>query len=94
MALLTELLGRRWAVRVVWELRRGALTFRALQKACGGVSPSVLQSRLHELQRVGVIEKVPRMGYRLSASGESLYRTLEPLAEWAEARDRPWRRAK
>ncbi|MGB5245223.1 MAG: helix-turn-helix domain-containing protein [Woeseia sp.] len=90
MVQLTDLLGRRWALRVVWELRRGALTFRALQEACGQISPSVLQSRLHELVSVGVIEKIPRLGYRLSTSGELLYRTLEPVAEWAEARDRSW----
>lgn len=91
MVLLTDLLGRRWALRVIWELRHGALTFRALQQASGQISPSVLQSRLHELTRAGVIEKIPRMGYRLSASGELLYRALEPVADWAEARDRPWR---
>jgi hypothetical protein len=38
MALL-DLLGRRWALRVLWELRDGeALTFRELQARCGGVS--------------------------------------------------------
>lgn len=90
MAQLTDLMGRRWALRVVWELRGGALTFRALQEACGQISPSVLQTRLHELVNVGVVEKIPRMGYRLSTSGELLYRTLEPVADWAEARDRSW----
>ena len=94
MTLLTDVLGRRWALRVVWELRRGALTFRALQAACGQISPSVLQSRLHELVRLGIIEKIPRMGYRLSASGELLYRALEPVADWAEHRDRGWRAKK
>jgi DNA-binding HxlR family transcriptional regulator len=87
---LTDLFGRRWALRVVWELRRGALTFRALQQACGQISPSVLQSRLHELHQVGVIEKIPRVGYRLSAGGELLYRALEPVADWAETSDRRW----
>ncbi|MGB5345449.1 MAG: helix-turn-helix domain-containing protein [Woeseia sp.] len=94
MEALTDLLGRRWALRVIWELRRGALTFRLLQQASGQISPSVLQSRLHELVGAGVIEKIPRIGYRLSASGELLYRALEPVADWAEARDRPWHVAK
>ena len=85
MAAFSELAGRRWALRVVWELRAGALTFRGLQAACGQISPSVLQSRLHELSRIGVIEKIPRLGYRLTASGEALYQALEPVAEWTEA---------
>ncbi len=81
---LLERLDRRWALRVIWELRHGALTFRGLQAACGGVSPGVLQGRLHELRALGVIEKVPRLGYRLSVAGEQLGTALEPLAEWAE----------
>ena len=48
MALL-DLLGRRWALRVLWELRGGpAPTFRELQSRCGDVSSSVLAQRLHE----------------------------------------------
>ena len=57
--------GRRWALRVVWELRVGPLNFRALQAACGNISPSVLQRRLHELRDQQIIEKIPRLGYRL-----------------------------
>ena len=44
MALL-DLLGRRWALRMLWELREGGLSFRALQERCDGVSPSVLNTR-------------------------------------------------
>jgi DNA-binding HxlR family transcriptional regulator len=80
-----DLLGRRWSLRVIWELRAGGRNFRALQAACGNISPSVLQARLHELQGMGAIEKIPRLGYRLSASGERLYQCLEGLGEWAEA---------
>ena len=80
---LTDHLGRRWALRVIWELREGALTFRALQAACGHISPSVLQARLHELVGLGLVEKIPRVGYRLSGAGEQLYLQLEPLADWA-----------
>ncbi len=49
MALL-DLLGRRWALRVVWELRDGPLVFRALQERCAGMSSSVLNQRLRELR--------------------------------------------
>ena len=55
MALL-DLLGRRWALRILWELRDGPLTFRALQAACGNLSPSVLNDRLRELREAGILE--------------------------------------
>lgn len=83
MALALDVAGRRWALRIAWELRVGPLNFRALQSACGKVSPSVLQRRLHELRDLGVIEKIPRLGYRLSASGERLFQVLAQLDKWS-----------
>ncbi|GMR17204.1 MAG: hypothetical protein BMS9Abin32_269 [Gammaproteobacteria bacterium] len=83
MARILELCGRRWALRAVWELRVGPLNFRALQSACGDISPSVLQRRLHELSRFGIIEKIPRLGYRLSGSGERLFHVLLMLNKWS-----------
>lgn len=83
-ARLMDSLGRRWALRVIWELRAGPETFRGLQAACGHISPSVLQTRLHELAECRVVEKVPRLGYRLTTSGETLYQVLEPLADWSQ----------
>jgi DNA-binding HxlR family transcriptional regulator len=84
MAATLDAFGRRWALRVVWELRVGALNFRALRQACGGISPSVLQRRLHELRDAGVIETIPRLGYRLSARGERLFPVLAELGRWAD----------
>lgn len=75
---------RRWAMRVVWELRVGPLNFRALQAACGQISPSVLQRRLHELSDLGVVEKIPRLGYRLSTRGEKLFQVLAQLNRWSD----------
>ena len=83
MALALDVFGRRWALRIAWELRVGPLNFRALQAACGHISPSVLQRRLHELRDLGVIEKIPRLGYRLSTSGEKLFQVLAQLDRWS-----------
>ncbi len=55
MALL-DLLGRRWALRVIWELRDGALGFRELQARAGGLSPTILSTRLEELRGAGLVE--------------------------------------
>lgn len=83
MARALALTGQRWALRIVWELRVGPLSFRALQAACGHISPSVLQHRLHELRGVGVVESIPRLGYRLTASGEQLFQVLADLNKWS-----------
>ena len=82
MALL-DLLGRRWALRVLWELREGEVGFRALQARCDGMSPSVLSQRLAELVEAGIVEQGEGQQYGLSGQGEGLLRALAPLNEWA-----------
>jgi DNA-binding HxlR family transcriptional regulator len=84
MALL-DLLGRRWGLRVLWELRDGeSLTFRELQARCDDVSSSVLNDRLRELRAAQIIHTRPREGYELTALGETLLAALGPLQDWAE----------
>jgi DNA-binding HxlR family transcriptional regulator len=82
MALL-DLLGRRWSLRIAWELRGGPLGFRALQARCDGMSPSVLSGRLTELSEAGIVEQSDDQSYGLSVEGTALLRALEPLNEWS-----------
>src|SRR3954451_10289143 len=81
-----DLLGRRWALRVLWELRGEHLGFRALQTRCEGMSSSVLRDRLAELTSAGLLETDPVGAYGLSAHGRSLLEALQPLSRWADAR--------
>jgi DNA-binding HxlR family transcriptional regulator len=82
MALL-DLLGRRWTMRVIWELRESTLSFRDLQAACGGVSSSVLNHRLGELRHAGIVEAGDDGGFRLSGEGRRLLEAYRPLDDWA-----------
>jgi DNA-binding HxlR family transcriptional regulator len=83
MALL-DLLGRRWSLRILWELREQTLTSRALRAACDEASPTVLQARLSELREAGLIELFPASGYRLTGLGRELQETFLPLHRFAE----------
>jgi DNA-binding HxlR family transcriptional regulator len=83
MALL-DLLGRRWSLRVLWELRTGeSLTFRELQAHCAEVSSSVLNDRLRELRQAGIVTAAASRGYSLTPEGARLLQDLEPLDGWA-----------
>jgi DNA-binding HxlR family transcriptional regulator len=80
---LLDAIGRRWALRVLWELRSGdELTFRGLRSACADVSPSVLNERLAELRELGLVEQ-GEAGYRLTRDGTGLSALLGPLDAWA-----------
>jgi DNA-binding HxlR family transcriptional regulator len=76
-----DLLGRRGALRVLWELRGEALTFRALQEAAD-TNPALLNTRLKELRDAGVIAHGDG-GYGLTDAGRALMRALHPLSDWA-----------
>jgi DNA-binding HxlR family transcriptional regulator len=78
-----DLLGRRWTLRVLWELRSGPLRFRALQAACGGLSPTLLNRRTAELRAAGLLV-VEEGGYALTQAGRELHGALGPLNTWAE----------
>ena len=82
MALL-DLLGRRWTLRILWELRRGPFTFAELQTRCDAMSPSVLNQRISELRDALIIAHTAG-GYRLTAEGESLLASIAPLDDWAK----------
>jgi len=83
MALL-DLLGRRWVLRILWELREAALGFRALQARCDGMSPSVLSARVTELVAAGILDLSAQGDYQLTPEGRKLIEAMLPLHGWAE----------
>jgi DNA-binding HxlR family transcriptional regulator len=83
MALL-DLLGRRWTLRIIWELREQPLTSRALREACDEASPTVLQARLSELRDAGFVELLSGGGYALTDLGSELRQTFLPLHRFAD----------
>jgi DNA-binding HxlR family transcriptional regulator len=80
-----DLLGRRWSLRVLWELRSGPVGARALLDRCDGLSSSVLYDRLAELTTSGLIEKDDNGAYQLSDLGADLSVALAPLDSWAKS---------
>jgi DNA-binding HxlR family transcriptional regulator len=83
-----DLLGRRWSLRVLWELRAGPVGARALLERCEGLSSSVLYDRLRELADAELVAKSADGAYVLTDIGASLGDALAPLDAWA----RDWER--
>jgi DNA-binding HxlR family transcriptional regulator len=80
---LLDLLGRRWTLRIVWELREEPRRFRDLQDSIGA-SPTIINTRLSELRESKLVDLDPDSGYRLTALGEELLRLMLPLHVWSE----------
>jgi DNA-binding HxlR family transcriptional regulator len=78
-----DLLGRRWSLRVLWELRDGPTGARALRDRCDAMSPSVLYQRLTDLTDAGLVTQGDDQRYELTEIGRALGAALEPLDRWS-----------
>lgn len=77
-----DLLGRRWAMGIVWQLSGGPLSFSELQLRCDSISPTILSTRIKDLTEAKIIERTLE-GYRLTGYGMELFDILEPFKEWS-----------
>jgi DNA-binding HxlR family transcriptional regulator len=80
-----ELLGERWTLLVVRELLAGSERFNELRRGDPRMSPSLLSSRLGQLSRAGIVERVDDAGtvrYALTAAGRELGPLVEAYGAW------------
>ncbi|MGZ2259950.1 winged helix-turn-helix transcriptional regulator [Roseobacter sp. A03A-229] len=80
---LFDLLGRSWALGIIWQLSNGPMTFRQIQTACEQMSPTILNRRLKELVASSIVERSDH-GYQLTSEGVELFAFLKPLGGWSK----------
>ncbi len=79
---LFDLLGRTWALGVLWQLQNGPFTFRELQEKCESISPSILNSRVKDLREAEIAERTLN-GYQLTERGHKLVTLIRPFGDWS-----------
>ena len=82
-AAILDLLGRRWALRVLWELREDPATFQALHGRCDSMSTSVLSTRLSELRDAGLVHRDEGGRYCLTPHGRTLLEQMSWVDDWS-----------
>jgi DNA-binding HxlR family transcriptional regulator len=87
IARASEILGDRWTILIVRELILGSRRFNEIERGLPGMSRSLLASRLRDLQRSGIVERLPGAGqnvteYHLTESGRDLKNVIEALGAW------------
>jgi DNA-binding HxlR family transcriptional regulator len=81
-----DLLGRRYALAIVYASHTGACRFNEFRQAIGPVPPTTLSARLDELAEAGIFERrvvdsrPPRTEYTLTEKGRRLSALLEALS--------------
>jgi DNA-binding HxlR family transcriptional regulator len=84
MLALLDLLGRRWALRILWELRLESASFQVLQRRCDSMSTSVLSQRLSELRDAQLVDRDGDGNYLLTEQGDVLLGRLDGIDEWTQ----------
>ncbi len=94
LALATETLGRRWAILVLSRVIEGCATFNDIHRGVPRISPSLLSSRLSELEQADLVKRATVKGarharYLPTEAALELEPLLNGLAEWGQrwARD-------
>lgn len=89
VAQASEIVAERWNPLVLRELLCGASRFNEIRRGVPAMSPSLLSSRLRDLEQAGVVERSPLeegqgSEYRLTAAGEELRPVIEQLGVWGQ----------
>lgn len=82
-----DVLGKRWALRILWELRDERMTFRELRSRCDDVSPTSLNARLKELRELDLLDH-NEDGFGYTRWGAELGAQLIAMSRWAERWDK------
>lgn len=85
----SEILAQRWTPLIIRNLLYGVDTFSELARGLPTMSRSMLIRRLGELERAGVVTKVPKEdgpghSYGLTEAGSDLAGVIETMGEWGE----------
>nr|WP_062982448.1 helix-turn-helix domain-containing protein [Nocardia anaemiae] len=86
---ILPLIGDKWSILVIGQLRDRTLRFGELHRAVIGISQRMLTLTLRQLERDGLLSRtayptVPaRVDYALTQLGTTLLDSVVALAEWA-----------
>ncbi|WP_329343078.1 helix-turn-helix transcriptional regulator [Streptomyces sp. NBC_00663] len=86
-----DIVGDKWSLLVVRNLRDGPRRFTELKRAIDGISQRMLTVTLRSLERDGILTRTvhqvmpPHVSYELTEMGFTLRQATAPLLEWSIA---------
>ena len=88
VATTVQLIGNKWKLLILRNLRMRPWRFNELQKSLEGISQKVLTQSLRSMEADGIIvrtvyaEVPPRVEYSLSELGETMRPILDAMEQW------------
>lgn len=86
---ILALVGDKWSILVIGQLRDRTLRFGELHRTVTGISQRMLTLTLRQLERDGLVTRTvhpsvpPRVDYELTPLGTTLLDSVVALGEWA-----------
>lgn len=86
--LFCEVMGSKWKILIIWNLRDRTLRFTALQKKMHNVNSKTITTHLRELEDLKIISRVmfpevpPRVEYSLTKYGRDLLSVFDAMRTW------------
>ncbi len=82
-----EIFAERWTPVIVRNLYLGCESFNEILEGAPGLSRTLLSQRLKQLERLGIVETVPKPAsrghyYELTPAGHDLFKVCVSLGEW------------
>lgn len=83
-----SVIGGKWKPVILWFLKDGPVRFSVIQRKIPGITQMMLTKQLRELEADGMIERTvypevpPRVDYRITDEGRSVFPVLLALNEW------------
>lgn len=91
VATTVQLIGNKWKLLIIRNLRIRPWRFNELQKSLDGISQKVLTDSLRSMEADGLITRTvyaevpPRVEYSLSELGETMRPILDAMEEWGNS---------
>jgi DNA-binding HxlR family transcriptional regulator len=85
-----EIFAERWTPLIIRNLHLGCRSFCEILEGAPGLSRTLLSQRLKQLDRLGIVESVPKpdrpgRNYELTSAGNDLFKVCVLLGEWGAA---------
>jgi len=88
MELTVYLIGGKWKIPILWNLKEGTMRFGEIKRQLGSVTQKMLTQQLRQLEESGLVKRLvyaeipPKVEYSLTEDAISILPILEQLSRW------------
>lgn len=85
-----DIIGGKWAMPIIYNLSKGKLRFKEIERTIEGINTRMLVKELKNLETNGIITRKvfasvpPAVEYALTLKGEKLLPSIKSLHQWGQ----------